>query len=261
MTSPLQSGAGETPALRSPPFKAPLSPRRRRLRWTMAILALVFLASLIVGAIVIFKSRSRPYHPDEANAEITSSLSLGLPANAPQPRFANVTGEAGLAAFRTFAGHRTSQLPEDMGPGVAWGDFDNDGDDDLFLVSAGGPLSAPAADLLRCELFENLGTRSFRRIESFPDIRIHGMGAAWGDYDGDGYLDLVVSGYDALLLFRNESGAGTFRRDTRFPDLKGFWAGRDLGTTTASRPRSLVRRVQCVENDSDRHAAPVCPTP
>lgn len=46
-----------------------------------------------------------------------------------------------------------------------------------------------------------------------PDLRIHGMGAAWGDYDGDGYLGLVVTGYDALRLFHNEAGSGRFTAD------------------------------------------------
>ena len=102
--------------------------------------------------------------------------------------------------FVTFTGERSSQLPEDMGAGLAWGDFDNDGDDDLFLVGAGGGLALPAAERAPSALYENLGDGTFRQVGDLPEIRILGMGAAWGDVDGDGWLDLALSGYGSLLL-------------------------------------------------------------
>jgi enediyne biosynthesis protein E4 len=214
----------------SPPTTtASVSPRRRRLRWTVALLSAAAVLS-VVGAILAHRhNRTTTYRPDEKPDDITSTLARDLPPDAPKPRFTDVTRAAGLGGFRSFIGDRTSQLPEDMGSGAAWGDFNNDGNDDLFLVSAGGPLNAPTEKLAPCELYENLGNGTFRKVEGFPELRIHGMGAAWGDYDGDGFLDLVVSGYDTLLLFHNEHGTGKFVRDTRFPDRKGFWAGVSWG--------------------------------
>ncbi|MBK8001486.1 MAG: VCBS repeat-containing protein [Verrucomicrobia bacterium] len=103
-------------------------------------------------------------------------------------------------------------MPEDIGPGLAWGDFDNDGDDDLFLVSVGGTMSLPEGQLLPCALYENRGDGTFRPFAGFPETRVHGTGAAWGDYDGDGFLDLVVSSYNALRLFHNEPAEGGGRR-------------------------------------------------
>ncbi|NIM60142.1 MAG: tetratricopeptide repeat protein [Acidobacteria bacterium] len=168
-------------------------------------------------------SRTEEYRTGEQHSEITRALSRDIPDGAPLPRFVDVTEAAGLSGFRTFAGERTSQLPEDMGPGAAWGDFDGDGDDDLFLVSAGGPLTAAENDLAPSELFENLGDGTFARVEEFPETRIVGMSAAWGDHDGDGDLDLVVTGYDTLRLFRNDSGH--FERDDEFASPQGYWAG------------------------------------
>jgi tetratricopeptide (TPR) repeat protein len=110
-----------------------------------------------------------------------------------------------------------------MGSGVAWGDFDNDGDDDLFLVGAGGDLTLPAEEWAASELHENLGDGTFRRVESFPETRIIGMAAAWGDYDQDGWLDLVVTGYRSLLLFHNNQGSLT--PSSALPALDGYWAG------------------------------------
>jgi tetratricopeptide (TPR) repeat protein len=203
------------------------TPRRlsRRQRGLLRTAILVAAAALVTLAIVARNSRQRQtaeYHPGESNADITQSLARDLPRDAPKPVFVDVTREAGLGDFVTFQGARTSQLPEDMGPGAAWGDFDNDGDDDLLLVSAGGPLDAPDERLAPTLLFENLGNGRFRRVGDFPEPRIVGMGAAWGDYDGDGWIDLVITGYDALLLYHNDRGHLT--RDARFPSRKGFWA-------------------------------------
>ena len=150
-----------------------------------------------------------------------------LPGGAPEPLFTDVTKAAGLDSFRQFQGARTSQLPEDMGSGVAWGDFDNDGLEDLFVVSGGGPLDAPASQLAPSVLYRNLGDGRFEKVKDFPDLRIHGMGAAWGDYNNDGWLDLVVTGYNTIILFRNDHGH--LVQDRTFPSPKGFWAGASWG--------------------------------
>ncbi len=189
-----------------------------------ALLSTIAVVAAVAGVVVYRATRPEVRRPGEKLPEITAKLARNLPAEAPMPRFTDVTAAAGLAGFRSFAGDRTSQLPEDMGSGLAWGDFDNDGDDDLFLVSAGGALGLPETDLAPSRLYENLGDGTFRPVDGFPDLRIRGMGAAWGDYDGDGWLDLAVSGYRALLLFRNREG-----RIEPAPALPapegGYWSG------------------------------------
>jgi enediyne biosynthesis protein E4 len=207
--------------------KSGLSRRRRRALWTALVILFLLVAGSIVAAVVYRHRRVSQYKPGEENADITASLARDLPADAPKPKFTDVTAEAGLADFVTFAGDRTSQLPEDMGPGTAWGDVNNDGYEDLFLVSAGGPLDAPADRLAPSLLYENLGNGRFRRVADFPDVRIHGMGAAWGDYDNDGWVDLIVTGYDDLLLFHNDHGRLTL--DKRLQNRKGFWSGAAWG--------------------------------
>jgi type 1 glutamine amidotransferase/Tfp pilus assembly protein PilF len=208
---------------------SPISPRRRRIRNTLTVLSALALIGLAVGAGLYLKRRPSQYRPDELSTDITSELARTIPSEAPRPAFANVTASAGLAEFRNFAGDRTSQLPEDVGPGVAWADFNNDGLEDVFLVSAGGPLGTPTEKLLPCALYQNIGNGKFRKVETFPETRIRGMAATWGDYNDDGFLDLLVTGYNTLLLFRNESGSGNFSRDSRIPDAPGFWSGAAWG--------------------------------
>ncbi len=237
------------------------SKRLRRVAWTMASL----LVLLAITAIVTWKIR-RDHQPDEyvpgeSSNDITNVVAdrgarrsteaapaptaavnsqkvdpllnpgKKLPAGAPAPYFTDVTRQAGLASFHQFAGGRTSQLPEDMGSGVAWGDFDNDGLEDVFVVSGGGPLNKPASQLAPSVLYRNLGNGRFEKVKGFPDLRIHGMAAAWGDYDNDGRLDLVVTSYDRIYLFHN-NGNDTFTdvsHNTGLDRFRGFWAGAAWG--------------------------------
>ena len=192
--------------------------RKRRLRRASWVLIGVALAALLIGITIYRATRPEVRRPGEKLDDITERLSRGLPDDAPEPLFTDATAQAGLGEFVSFVGQRSSQLPEDMGSGVAWGDFDNDGDDDLFLVSAGGALNLSPEKWSPSLLYENLGDGTFRQQAEFPDLQISGMAAAWGDYDDDGWLDLVVTGYQRLLLFHNEEGR--FVRDESFPDWR-----------------------------------------
>ncbi len=244
-------GAGAQAAASSRPPTRPIGRRRRRLRATVAVLAVVAVLAGAGGFGYYWSTRPQVHRPGEDLAQITTRLVRDLPESAPPIDFADVTADAGLGAFRSFAGARTSQLPEDMGSGAAWGDFDGDGDDDLFLVASGGPVDAALADRAACSLYENRGDGTFRRVAAFPQTRIIGMGAAWGDYTGDGRLDLVVTGYDSLLLFRNTPGG--FVRDKSFPSPPGFWAGASWGDFNNDRRPDLYvcGYVQYTSADAD----------
>jgi hypothetical protein len=200
--------------------------RRRRLLLTAALLAVAAVVWITIGVILHQSKEPAAYRPGEKVEGITSKLSMGIPEEAPELVFTDVTLKAGLT-FNHFSGPRSSQLPEDMGSGAAWGDYDNDGDEDLFLVSAGGALTLPKEQRAPCMLYENRGDGTFRQNTAFPETRIIGMAAAWGDYDCDGWLDLVVTGYNSLLLFRNDQGR--FRIDSNLSAPGGFWAGASWG--------------------------------
>lgn len=241
----------------SPARHKTLSRRHRRVLWTSATLVALVLIGVIVTWRIRKDSEPEEYKPGEASTDVTSSISdeaarrpaataetarmavtsrqidalqdpgRKLPHGAPEPRFTDVTKLAGLDSFLQFQGSRSSQLPEDMGSGVAWGDFDNDGYDDLFVVSGGGALNLPPEQRAPSILYRNLGDGRFQKVQDFPDTRILGMGAAWADYNNDGWLDLVITGYDIILLYRNEHGR--LVQDKQMPSPKGFWAGASWG--------------------------------
>ncbi len=246
-------GSIERESPRAAARKRPIGRRRRRLRMTIGILAAVTVLGGAGGLGYYWSTRPELYRPGEDLSAITRNLTRSLPPGAPEVVLTDVTADSGLGSFRTFAGPRSSQLPEDMGPGAAWGDLDDDGDDDLLLVSGGGALDA--RDLAACGLYENRGNGTFRRVEDFPETRIIGMAAAWGDYTGDGRLDLVVTGYDSLRLFRNVGGR--LVGDDALSDRKGFWAGASWGDFDNDRDLDLYvcGYVRYVAGDADRARA------
>ena len=89
---------------------------------------------------------------------------------------------------------------------AAWGDYDNDGLPDLFVTGADGTA----------RLYHNNGNGSFTNVTSVPMVSLGltsgatANGAAWGDYDNDGYLDLVVTCIGAPTLLFHNNGDGTF---------------------------------------------------
>jgi tetratricopeptide (TPR) repeat protein len=217
----------------APPLPPSRGARARRRRFYLLAGAAALAA--IATAAVVLRPRPAPYVPGAEAAgsdEITRRLSRALPPGAPSVRFTDAAREAGIS-FRHFHGKRSTQLPEDMGSGAAWGDYDGDGDPDLFLVNEDGPLAASAADAARSParsaLYRSDGRGLFTEVTDAAGVgaRGCGMGAAWGDYDGDGRLDLAVTRLGTNLLYRN-NGDGTFSdvsAEAGVGKEEGFWTG------------------------------------
>ncbi len=231
--------------------KPTIGRRKRRLRRTFWILGALMVLLALGGVWLVRNGRPETWVSGEKTDEITENLDRDLPPGAPQPKFTEVTQEAGLGGFDMFVGDRSSQLPEDMAAGLAWGDFDNDGDDDLFLVSGGGSLAAVRSSWASSQLYRNQGDGTFALVKEFPAIRVVGMGAAWGDYDGDGWLDLAVSGYQVLLLFHNQQGI--LMPGPVLPRSDEFWAGLTWGDFDQDRDLDLYVSgyVDYVEDDGE----------
>lgn len=91
--------------------------------------------------------------------------------------------------------------------GGSWGDYDNDGDLDLFV--SGGVIGSSYD-----RLFRNNDNGTFTKITGDPIVSYFHWsgGAGWCDYDNDGDIDMFVGGYDGVNLLYSNNGNGTFTR-------------------------------------------------
>ena len=135
-------------------------------------------------------------------------------AQVPQAKFTDITAEAGIKFTHVNGATGEKLLPETMGGGVAFFDFDNDGAADLLFVnSTDWPWHTNAAAGTRrtMALYKNDGKGRFTDVTagSGLDVSIYGMGVAVGDFDNDGLVDVFITGVGENRLFHN-AGNGRF---------------------------------------------------
>lgn len=162
----------------------------------------VVLFLVVAGSLVGFSgcwSRQPPIEPDKGATRVRN----GIP---PRVTFTDITERAGIR-FRHVNGATSHKLlPETMGSGCAFIDYDGDGRQDLLLVNSrpwpglegGQPLPTMA-------LYRNLGGGAFADVTHAVglDVPLFGMGVAVGDFDNDGLPDLFITAVGGSRLFRN----------------------------------------------------------
>lgn len=114
-------------------------------------------------------------------------------------------------------------LPETLPPGCAFFDYDNDGWMDIFLVNTGPSDFYTPKQPLRNALYKNNRDGTFTDVSEAAGVaetKSFGMGVAVGDYNGDGFADLLVTAYGRPVLYRN-NGDGTFTDVTEKAGLLG----------------------------------------
>ena len=125
--------------------------------------------------------------------------------------FTDVTEAAGIHFVHRTGAFGKKFLPETMGSGCAWFDYDGDGAVDLFLVNArdwpGEGIGTESASAL----YRNRGDGTFEDVTEASGLAapLYGMGVAVGDFDNDGAPDLFINALGPDRLYRNR-GDGTF---------------------------------------------------
>src|SRR5437868_2954565 len=157
----------------------PISPEGRDMSIKFTIIFGLF---AFIPLVLMYHFLSSKKTPGDGEATVTTATG----PTAPAIKFKNVTAEAGISFSRESGARGEKLLPETMGSGCAFFDFDNDGDQDVLLInSTSWPNNSATFAPTPCALYENLGGGKFKNVTAGSGLEqpIYGMGVAVGDFD------------------------------------------------------------------------------
>ncbi len=148
-----------------------------------------------------------------ASARITTAGSQ------PDIRFEDATLPSGIDFTHSFGSRQLGSLLEGTGAGCVWFDYNNDGLPDLYITNGRPlddamhpyPLKEKPNPLPAGHLYRNDGNGRFTDVtkEAGLDPDIYGIAVTAADYDNDGFVDLLITGYGKVILYHND-GNGHF---------------------------------------------------
>ena len=152
---------------------------------------------------------------------VAASLSAQSHDPSPDFRLIDVTSAAGIGFKHDSGAFGGKFLPETLGSGCAFLDYDADGWPDILLVN-GMDWPGHKQERSTLKLYRNNRNGTFTDVTRAAglDVEMYGMGVAVGDYNNDGFPDLLITCVGQNRLFRN-TGKGTFVEATRSSGLLG----------------------------------------
>jgi hypothetical protein len=148
---------------------------------------------------------ARPVTPPATPAAATTAAATT--ADFGTPHFTDVAHTAGLNWIHNPCRTGKKFLPETVGGGGGFLDYDRDGRLDVLLIN-GAPLPGYHGPTPHLALYHNNGDGTFTDVtkKAGLDVTLYGMGAAIGDYDNDGWPDLYITAVGHNHLYHNEHG-------------------------------------------------------
>lgn len=189
---------------------------------TVQIGCLIFLFILLVFSGCNKNPSKKETAEDSHSTSIKESASKTDPENTPNPfKMTECAESAGVRfTYRNGSEAKEGTILESLGGGVAMFDFDRDGSLDL-IYPGGGSMEDQTFKGLPHALFRNLGNFQFDNATEDAGIvhsNLYSHAPAIGDFDGDGFEDLLITGFGGTQLFKNQ-GDGTFEKyQNQIPD-------------------------------------------
>ncbi len=177
--------------------------------------------------------RSLPYLA--VAAVLAAALMNARAKNPPpvsHPRFVNITRSSGIRFIQNNGAFGKKYLPETLGSGVCFIDYNNSGYQSILFVNGeswpGHPVRRGRTTM---ELWRNNGNGTFTDVtrQAHLNVPMYGLGCAVGDYNNDGCDDVFVTAVGQNQLFRNNCN-GTFTDVTK---KAGLWGPKELSTSAA----------------------------
>lgn len=152
--------------------------------------------------------------------------------------FRDITTNAGIDFVHTNGAYGDKLMPETIGSGAAFFDYDSDGDQDLLLVNSSWFPGHEQNTTPTIALYRNDGSGRFSDVSEETGLAIscYGMGVAVGDYDNDGWTDVYITALGENFLLKNAQG--------RFTDVT-------QSTGTAGQPADWSTAAAFVDVDND----------
>ena len=213
------------------PETRPLSRGEARIRRAFVVSVVVVVIAAVAGLALYWLKHPPAEQGPVETAQVEAPALPQPPPNQPPPVvFTDVTESAGIGFVHVNGAYGERLMPETIGSGAAFFDYDRDGDQDLLLVNSRyweghakeGPTPTQA-------LYANDGQGRFTDVTEAAGLALsfYGMGVAVGDYDGDGWDDLYLTSLNTNHLLRNAEG--------RFEDVTaGAGVGGDPDTWSSS---------------------------
>jgi len=174
-----------------------------------SLLAVLLLAAAVFALLTWRQSPKAGGTPvAQTIPELPETLSADHQPPLPAIPFTDVTAAAGIHFTHVNGAYGERLMPETMGSGLAFLDYDRDGDQDLLLISSNYWPDHPGSPKPHPSLYANDGQGHFSDVsqQAGLDFSDYGMGVAVGDYDGDGWDDIYLTNLGPNRLLHNQAG-------------------------------------------------------
>ena len=183
------------------------------LKWSVFVVLFLAIAGYLT--FILFKPKEQESDSLEAKVKAPEHREISAQEFVPQVKFIDITTAAGISFEHNNGATGDKLLPESMGSGVAFFDFDDDGDQDLLFTNGvwwpWDVKKRPELKPTTAALYRNNGKGQFEDVTdgSGLDVAFYGMGVAIGDFDNNGLPDVYQTAVGANRLFQN-LGNGKF---------------------------------------------------